>query len=365
MGYYKLVKDGPTIDNILKCFNTWDFSTYSTIEEYVDTRVAGTVWGNITGTLADQTDLVSALNSKATDSNVVHKVGIEQIDGIKTFTQDVIRQNDFYQNKIILGSHNYNAQLQFKGDGHYSTNVTLQTADAGDSIDLNVYTQTLQRKTGVIALDNDVVHLSGTETITGSKTIEGLTTFDNIAQFRDGLTLGFSNTTDVFGAGNGIINFKYGGTGGVDSYLLIPDAGTASAPATLATTDDISTAVSGKADDSDVVHLAGAEEITGKKTIKNELEFVQSGSGGTTKLVIKNDNGYNAKIKMGGTENIRLMTGSTEFGTSIRPLTDNQYDVGYYKIGGHDNEKSIYHTSDKHPLLSVLTFCLRQRPDFW
>src|SRR5690606_19618105 len=42
-------------------------------------------WGNITGTLSDQTDLQDELDLKANDDDVVHKTGNETIAGTKTF----------------------------------------------------------------------------------------------------------------------------------------------------------------------------------------------------------------------------------------------------------------------------------------
>lgn len=47
-------------------------------------------WGNITGTLANQADLVAALATKANDSTVVHKAGNETITGVKTFNDSTI-----------------------------------------------------------------------------------------------------------------------------------------------------------------------------------------------------------------------------------------------------------------------------------
>lgn len=43
-------------------------------------------WGNITGTLSNQTDLNNALNAKANDSDVVKLTGNQTVDGVKTFT---------------------------------------------------------------------------------------------------------------------------------------------------------------------------------------------------------------------------------------------------------------------------------------
>lgn len=46
-------------------------------------------WGAISGTLSNQTDLQTALNAKANDSNVVHKTGLETITDVKTTTSDI------------------------------------------------------------------------------------------------------------------------------------------------------------------------------------------------------------------------------------------------------------------------------------
>ena len=65
---------------------------------------AATAWGNITGTLSNQTDLQNALNAKANDNAVVHSTGAEVIAGPKTFqdarmTQEITSGSylDFYQ----------------------------------------------------------------------------------------------------------------------------------------------------------------------------------------------------------------------------------------------------------------------------
>lgn len=53
---------------------------------YVEVAANNGVWGSITGTLSNQTDLQNALNAKATDSLVVHLAGTETITGTKTFS---------------------------------------------------------------------------------------------------------------------------------------------------------------------------------------------------------------------------------------------------------------------------------------
>ena len=77
-----------------------------------------------------------------------------------------------------------------------------------------------------------------------------------------------------------------------------------------------------------------AQIISGTKTfssppIVKTVEFVNNTSNpSNNKLTIVNDNGYNAKIKMGLTENMRVMTGGTYFGATAAPITDNSTDLG-------------------------------------
>ena len=72
------------------------------------------VWGNITGTLSNQTDLQNALDGKANDSNVVHKTGTETITGFKTFT-----------NKAKITSSTAGAILELES-GESNTNFLLK-----------------------------------------------------------------------------------------------------------------------------------------------------------------------------------------------------------------------------------------------
>lgn len=83
-----------------------------------------------------------------------------------------------------------------------------------------------------------------------------------------------------------------------------------------------------KVDLTNYVTTNTAQTITAQKTFDNQVTFTNSSAQGTNSLSIKNDNGYNAKIKMGSAENIRLMTSGTYFGTAIGPISDNTYDLG-------------------------------------
>lgn len=84
----------------------------------------------------------------------------------------------------------------------------------------------------------------------------------------------------------------------------------------------------------DYVTLNTDETISGQKTfsttpITKSVEFVNNIDNPVgNKLTIVNDNGYNSKIKMGSTENLRIMTGGTYFGATTAPITDNATDLG-------------------------------------
>lgn len=78
----------------------------------------------------------------------------------------------------------------------------------------------------------------------------------------------------------------------------------------------------------DIVTKSTSQTITGTKTFDAQVTFSNSSAAGTNNLTIKNDNGYNAKVKMGNTENIRLMTTATYFGTTVGPIQDNTSDLG-------------------------------------
>ena len=62
----------------------WDGATYVQLTDQT------AIWGQISGTLSDQTDLNNALNAKADDADVVKLTGAQSIDGVKTFTSSPI-----------------------------------------------------------------------------------------------------------------------------------------------------------------------------------------------------------------------------------------------------------------------------------
>ena len=139
------------------------------------------------------------------------------------------------------------------------------------------------------ALQTSVVHKTDAETISGYKTFSsGLNSSSNIQiDNNDGEYLSISGSTLFRGNGSG-----------PDSYIDIPrNKGTSSAHATLAITDDIPD-VSGKANDSDVVHKTGEESVSGIKHFSGTSYRHASGTGssGTTVMQLDYDSlkGYGA-----------------------------------------------------------------------
>lgn len=71
---------------------------------YIEVAANSGVWGAITGTLSNQTDLQNALNLKANDNAVVKLTGTQSIDGDKIFTtanRTTFQNNDYVQIRFI------------------------------------------------------------------------------------------------------------------------------------------------------------------------------------------------------------------------------------------------------------------------
>lgn len=99
-GSYNDLNDKPTIGNGTFTIqaNGTDVATFTANQTGNTTANISipdsATWGNITGTLSNQTDLQNALNTKANNADVVHKTGNETIDGQKIFTTGIKQQNN-------------------------------------------------------------------------------------------------------------------------------------------------------------------------------------------------------------------------------------------------------------------------------
>lgn len=159
---------------------------------------AQATWGNITGTLSDQTDLKNALDAKANDNAVVHLANDETITGAKTFTSGgsnvIITRGSatFTEIKTELGNgtrsggfrniaQNGNTTLMYVASGStYKGGVAI--VDDG----VNVYGTAPKAPTTNLTTDDkiattgwvndattatNVVHRDSNENITGLKTV--------------------------------------------------------------------------------------------------------------------------------------------------------------------------------------------------
>jgi hypothetical protein len=217
----------PTVGEIGKIYVTLDnnkiYRWSGSI--YIEIAANQAVWGSITGTLSNQTDLQNALNLKANDNEVVKLAGSQTITGEKTFS--AIRTNvngtlvvksgtptgvsfsSFTLNHLTLGITNagatYNQNLIFPSNSsnNYTfpntsgtlaltsqlhDSVTLGTANglslSGQVLSLGLASSTLNgalSSTDWNTFNNKLSSLSGAVLTTTNQSIAGIKTFtDNI-----------------------------------------------------------------------------------------------------------------------------------------------------------------------------------------
>ncbi len=135
------------------------------------------------------------------DSNLVHKTGNETISGGKTFTDNL-------SINTTLNVTQYDSiPLNIAGDGDNGPLISIRTDNQSDS---NIYyigvedayagqvSLTLPSANGTLALDENVVHKTGAETIAGGKTFTSGTEFNNIVTITnvDGTPLYINGDSD-------------------------------------------------------------------------------------------------------------------------------------------------------------------------
>lgn len=230
-------------------------------------------YGNITGTLSDQTDLQDALDAKANDSDVVKLTGNQTIAGTKTFTNPVycinnsaynhnmpgytngtVPSTNYYPNTIILND-SAGQYFGFYGpemltDGSYSVrmgvrsqvdNTKYSILKVGCLPDGTFYTSaptpaTSDNSTKIATTANvdakitaQAVKLTGNQTIAGVKTftdnirietssvekdiISKNTTLDLTQSSRSSNVYSFFRINDKNNNIGGSIGFAYGTTG--------------------------------------------------------------------------------------------------------------------------------------------------------
>lgn len=223
--------------------------------------------------------------------------------------------------------------IQATGSIKLSVNYATQFVGSGE--ESNVDLQSILALIGEKANDDDVVHKAGTETITGAKTFTGTTTFTG-GESHSG-TVQFSNSVIInnFGGAGGILNLSYtylttnsktyfarvGVTTNQYVYYDLPknysDLGSEQ-HLTLATEDYVDNSVSTKADDDEVVHLAGSETITGEKTFSLPI-YANDGVYTKGITVSSDDSNYIVSLNTDDYPYFYLSNGSTPLGTILFP----------------------------------------------
>ena len=117
---------------------------------YIEIKDSSAVWGAITGTLSNQTDLQTALNAKANDSEVVKLAGVQTITGIKVY--NAIQRFNFGISVESVGGAN---QGIFGNDNGFNLGVNAYThsllfPNSGG------YNFTFPATSGTIALTSDL-----------------------------------------------------------------------------------------------------------------------------------------------------------------------------------------------------------------
>lgn len=193
-----------------------------------DIQVGGSgtpVWGNIQGTLSNQTDLNTALTSKATNSAVVHNTGNENIGGTKTFTTGVnieasggtetlINFQDMMGDDIGKLGVNTSSKPIFKVGSTTSEIITTSNKDTSPTSGSTNYVTSGGIYTAVSSKANDsaVVHNTGNETIAGTKT------FSSPIYYAGGHMLNGDSTGAWFGSNaHGFFNTYSSGPTWMDS----------------------------------------------------------------------------------------------------------------------------------------------------
>ena len=193
---------------------------------YVEISTDKAVWGGITGTLANQTDLVAALAAKQNNLNgtgyVKSNAGvISYVNETYLTTTDAGNTYVPYTGAIAdvnLGSNDITAASFVKSGG-----TSSQFLKADGSVDSTAY-----------AADSTVVHKTGNETIADNKTFSG-SALVNLLRFNE--SGGFNNVSGytqiggsadnfnfINGAGSKSAQFNYGG--GTSVYTLPSNNGT-------------------------------------------------------------------------------------------------------------------------------------------
>jgi hypothetical protein len=148
---------------------------------YVEIKDSSAVWGAITGTLSNQTDLQSALNAKANDNAVVHNTGNETIAGQKTFTGEVISTIQLTSPTIkVQNSGNASLYSLLLTNSSGIRNVYLPDADGTIALTSNLHNPVTLGTANGLSLSTQVLSLGlASSSANGALSSTDWTTFNS------------------------------------------------------------------------------------------------------------------------------------------------------------------------------------------
>ena len=225
----------PTVGEIGKIYITLDNNKIYRWSGSIYIEIASNqaIWGAITGTLSNQTDLVNALNLKANDADVVKLTGDQTITGTKSFNSSTsigIRQNNsgngygiysenasngfgYYvanngSGKAIsvanaLGSFGNMYEGSYNGTNNYSVNYLGEITGSKFTRIGGTSSQFLKAD-GSIDSSTYLTSLSGAVLTSTDQTISNTKTFLNSQKFEDTLNLKRVSSISLFSGYSGI-----------------------------------------------------------------------------------------------------------------------------------------------------------------
>lgn len=342
---------------------------------------------------ADAAATTTALGTKANDSAVVHNTGTETIGGAKTFSVIPTIPSTTPVNATDAASKKYvddretaiNTAVSAKaadsavvhnsgnetinGAKTFTTTPTLPVAAPVNSTDA-ANKKYVDDSVAPKATDSSVVHLAGTETITGAKTFSVLpsipvttpTSNDQAAskKYVDDREAALTATITPKAADSAVVhNTGAESVGGLKTFTTIP-----SIPTTTPTTNDqvaskkyvddqntsqsdtLNSAIGLKATDTAVVHNTGAESVAGLKTFSTipqiptstptlaaeaiskshlDTQLALKADASTTTAALDTKANDNAVVHLAGAESI---TGVKTFATGATPVITDQPSSG-------------------------------------
>ncbi len=308
---------------------------------YVEVAANQAVWGSITGTLANQTDLQNVLDLKATDSLVVHLAGTETITGTKTFSNPskndggiLLKNGASYSLSGYMNLGGMTDGLRFTSGGGISNYFALPSSVG--------YTYTFPAASGTIALTSDIPILTGYVPYTGATANVDLGTFNLTADVITGATGSFasnggSNTFAInHSSGAGIaLNITKGGNG--EGLYINKTSGSGNA-ATIIGTLNATTLVKSGGTSSQFLKADGSVDASAYITLASlsavsPLSYNNSTGAFSIQVATASQNGYlsstdwstfnNKQAALGGTGFVKISGSTISYDNSTYYLASN------------------------------------------